>query len=92
VFAQRRVRLVQIGAMAGPTIALSADALRTSDLEIYGGSDGISPAPVAAASDQAWDWIAQDKLHLQIERAALKDIVRAWQRKDVQGKRMVVVS
>src|SRR5215208_7734643 len=42
-FAQRRVRLVQIGEMAGPTISLPADALRTSGLEICGGGAGISP-------------------------------------------------
>jgi NADPH:quinone reductase-like Zn-dependent oxidoreductase len=32
----RRIRLVEIGEMAGPTISLAAAALRSSGLEIYG--------------------------------------------------------
>jgi NADPH:quinone reductase-like Zn-dependent oxidoreductase len=91
VFAQRRVRLVQIGEMAGPTISLSADALRTSGLEICGGGAGVSPEAISAATDQVWDWIAQDKLHMEIEQVPLRDVERVWQRTDVQGKRIVII-
>ena len=90
VFAQR-VRLVQIGEMAGPTISLSADALRTSGLEICGGGAGVSAEAISAATDQVWDWIAQDKLHMEIEQVPLRDVERAWQRTDVQGKRIVII-
>lgn len=90
-FAQRRVRLIQIGEMAGPTISLSADALRTSGLEIRGVGADISPEAISAATDQVWDWIAQDKLHIEIEPVPLKDVEHAWRRTDVQGKRIVVV-
>ena len=90
-FAQRRVRLIQIGEMAGPTISLPADALRTSGLEIYGAGAGISPEAIAAATDQVWEWIAQDRLHIEIDQIPLKDVERAWQRTDVQGKRIVII-
>jgi NADPH:quinone reductase-like Zn-dependent oxidoreductase len=90
-FAPRRVRLIQIGEMAGPTIALSADAIRTSGLEIFGAGAGISPEAIAVATNQVWDWIAQDKLHMQIEQVPLKDVEHAWQRTDLQGKRIVVI-
>lgn len=40
--ARQRVRLVQIGEMAGPTISLAAAALRTSELEILGAGSGSS--------------------------------------------------
>src|SRR5262249_33591726 len=46
-FATHRVRLVQIGEMAGPTISLAAEALRTSGLEILGASSGTTPEAVA---------------------------------------------
>jgi NADPH:quinone reductase-like Zn-dependent oxidoreductase len=38
-----RVRLVQVGQMAGPTIALPADVLRSSGLEILGSGPGTHP-------------------------------------------------
>src|SRR5258708_4599334 len=44
--AASRTRLVEIGEMAGPTIALSAAALRSSGLELYG-SGGRRVAPPA---------------------------------------------
>jgi NADPH:quinone reductase-like Zn-dependent oxidoreductase len=38
-----RIRLVEIGEMAGPTVSLSAAALRSSGLEIYGSGGGSVP-------------------------------------------------
>jgi NADPH2:quinone reductase len=90
-FARRRVRLVQIGEMAGSTISLSADALRTSGLEICGGGAGISAEAISTATDQVWDWIAQDRLHMAIEQVSLRDVEHAWQRTDLQGKRIVII-
>src|SRR5262245_44998195 len=46
-FARGRIRLVQIGEAAGPTITLSADALRTSGLEIIGAGAGLTPEAIA---------------------------------------------
>src|SRR5258705_10066077 len=40
-----RIRLVEIGEMAGPTIALSAAALRSSGLELYGSGGRQTPPP-----------------------------------------------
>jgi NADPH2:quinone reductase len=89
-FAQRRVRLLQIGEMAGPTISLSADALRTSGLEIYGAGN-IPPEAIPEAVNQAWEWIRQGKLHADIEQVPLKDVESAWQRTDLHGKRIVII-
>lgn len=90
-FAKQRVRLVQIGEMAGPTISLAAEALRTSGLEILGASSGITPAAVADGTQQVWEWIKADKLQADIEQVPLKDVESAWQRTDVHGKRLVIV-
>ncbi len=90
-FAKHRIRLVQIGDMAGPTISLSADALRTSGLEIVGGADGVTPEAVTEGTAQVWDWLKAGKLRADIEQVPLKDVERAWQRTDVHGKRLVIV-
>ena len=90
-FAKHRVRLVQIGETAGPLIALSADALRTSGLEIYGAGAGASSETMAEGSNLVWNWIKEGKLHIDVELVPLKDVESAWQRTDVQGKRLVIV-
>jgi len=90
-FARHRVRLVQIGEMAGPTVALAAEALRTSGLEILGASAGITPEAVAEGTQQVWEWIKAGKLQADIEQMPLKEIENAWKRTDVQGKRIVIL-
>lgn len=88
---QQRIRLIQIGEKAGQTISLSADALRTSGLEISGGATGITPETIAEGTAQVWEWVKEDKLHMDIETVPLQDIENAWKRTDFQGKRIVIV-
>ncbi len=90
-FAPKRVRLVQIGDKAGTTISLSADAIRTSGLEIIGASAGISPDAIAEGTNQVWDWIKAHQLQMDIEQAPLRDIESVWKRTDFQGRRIVVI-
>lgn len=90
-FAKRRIRLVQIGEKAGTNISLSSGALRTTGLEIMGASSGITPKVLKEGTNQVWNWIQHDKLHLDIEKIALHDIEAAWKRDDFQGKRAVVI-
>ncbi len=87
----KRVRLVQIGEAAGSTISLSADALRTSGLEIYGAAAGISAEAMAESANQVMDWIKAGRLRADIERVPLKDVERAWERTDLHGKRIVIM-
>jgi NADPH:quinone reductase-like Zn-dependent oxidoreductase len=90
-FAKHRVRLVQIGEMAGPKISLAADALRTSGLEILGAGGGLTPEAIAEGTHQVWEWIKAGKLQVEIEQVPLKDVESAWKRTDVYGKRIVIV-
>ncbi len=90
-FAKHSIRLVQIGETAGATLSLSADALRTSGLEIKGGGGGITPEAIAEGTQQVWEWIQAGKLQADIEQTPLQDIESAWQRSDVQGKRIVII-
>lgn len=90
-FARQRVRLVQIGDMAGATIALPAEALRTSGLEIVGAGGGITPEAVGEGTQLVWDWIKTGKLSADLEQMPLKEVERAWKRTDIHGKRIVLV-
>jgi NADPH:quinone reductase-like Zn-dependent oxidoreductase len=90
-FAKHRVRLVQIGEMAGPKISLAADALRTSGLEILGAGGGLTPEAIAEGTHQVWEWIKAGKLQAEIEQVPLTDVESAWKRTDVYGKRIVIV-
>jgi NADPH2:quinone reductase len=87
-----RIRLVEIGEMAGPTIALSAAALRSSGLELYGGGGGsIAPKAIFDAFPQIWALAASGKLRIEIEQAPLADVETAWRREDLPGRRLVVI-
>ena len=85
------VRLIQIGDMAGPTISLSAAALRSSGIEIYGSGGGSVPhTAIFETFPQLWELAAAGKLHIDVEPVPLADIERAWQRTDSAGRRVVV--
>jgi len=85
------VRLVQIGEKAGTTISLSADAIRTSGLQIFGAAMGITPEAAGEATGQVWEWLKANQLQMNIERVLLKDIEKTWKRTDFEGKRIVIV-
>src|SRR4029077_1202316 len=85
-----RIRLVEVGEMAGPTIALPAAALRSSGLELYGSGGGSIPhSAIFAASPQVWGLPARGKLSIDTEQAPLADVETAWQREDLRGRRLV---
>jgi NADPH:quinone reductase-like Zn-dependent oxidoreductase len=85
------VRLVQIGEKAGTRISLSADSLRTSGLEIRGGAAGITAEAMGEGTNQVWEWLKANKLHMAIEQVPLREIESVWRRTDFQGKRIVIV-
>lgn len=82
-------RLVQIGESAGPDLRLTADALRTSGLEIYGA--GRNAAAMPAAYQQVVDWVRGGALTIPVAVMPLSRIAQAWTRTDLRGRRLVVV-
>src|SRR5216684_4439144 len=87
-----RIRLVEIGEMAGPTIALSAAALRSSGLELYGSGGGSVPhEAIFEAFTQVWALATGGKLRIKTEPVPLADVESAWQRRDLDGRRLVIV-
>jgi NADPH2:quinone reductase len=87
-FAKRRIRYVQIGESAGPTISLSANMVRTSGLEFTAAAN-ISGEVVRDAMQIVWGWIGDRKLSIEIESMPLRDIAAAWNRR-VSGGRIVI--
>jgi len=87
-----RTRLVEVGEMAGPTIALPAAALRSSGLELYGGGGGSIPAKaIFDAFPQIWALAARGKLRIDIKQAPLADVEAVWRRQDSPGHRLVII-
>lgn len=87
---EQRTRLVQIGEKAGSEIQLPAGALRTSGLEIYGGSTGITPDTLQEGTNMVWEWAKEKKLQMDMEVIPLQHIESIWQHSDFEGKRVVV--
>ncbi len=87
-----RVRLIEIGEMAGPAIRLPAAALRSSAVEIYGSGGGgiVPPKAIFEAIPQVWSLAAQGKLRIDIEKVPLADVGKVW-RHDSKGRRVVLV-
>ena len=84
-------RLIQVGESAGPALTLTADSLRTSGVEIYGVSRGLSAATMGEVYGQIVQWAQTGALTFDVEKVPLSDIETAWQRTDLRGKRLVVV-
>jgi NADPH2:quinone reductase len=88
----RGVRLIEIGEMAGPTISLPADALRSSGIEISGAGGGSVPHGVIFdAFPKMWALAASGQLHIDTERVPLADVESAWRRNDLPGRRLVII-
>src|SRR5438093_1269582 len=88
----RRIRLVEIGEMAGPHISLAAAALRSSGLEIYGsGGGGISYQAIFDTIPQIWALAVSGKLRIDTEGVPLASVENAWLREDVHGRRLVII-
>jgi NADPH2:quinone reductase len=86
------VRLIQIGDMAGPTISLSAAALRSSGIEIYGSGGGSVPhTAIFETFPKLWELAAAGNLHIDTEAVPLADIENAWRRNDSAGRRLVII-
>jgi NADPH2:quinone reductase len=89
-FAKQRVKYIQIGQKAGSHISLPASALRTSGLELMG-IGKISFEVVQEEIKQVWNWISEGRVFMDIEKVPLADIADAWQRDDLEGKRLVII-
>ena len=88
-----RVRIVEIGEMAGADIRLPAAALRSSGIELYGsGGGGIVPhQAIFDAFPQLWSLAANGKLRMDLETVPLTEIEMVWEKQNSQGRRIVLI-
>jgi NADPH:quinone reductase-like Zn-dependent oxidoreductase len=85
-----RVRLVEVGQIAGPTISLPADVLRSSGLEILGSGPGTIPlAEIIAAIPEFMAIAATGDLPIDIDEIPLAEVEAAWNRGSGGGHRVV---
>lgn len=86
------LRLIEIGDSAGPAISLSAHALRSSGIEIYGSGGGgsIPHTAIFETFPKLWELAARRKLRIDTERVPLAEVEEAWRRNDAAGRRLVL--
>jgi NADPH:quinone reductase-like Zn-dependent oxidoreductase len=84
-----RVRLIDVGQAAGPTLTLPADVLRSSGLEIIGSGAGTIPLEdIVEAIPEFMTVAATVDLPIDLEEVPLAQVHTAWQRAD-DGRRIV---
>ena len=84
-----RIRYVQIGNSAGPTISLAAATLRSTALELLGsGLGSASLQEIMKAVSEFLQAAAQSQFHIPTKVFALRDIESAWTASD-KGARLV---
>lgn len=86
----KRIRYIPIGAMAGAGAYVTGEMLRTSGL-VLSGMGIVTAEEISAGSNQVWEWIRGNRLHMDIEKVPLADIEKAWLRNDLAGKRLVII-
>jgi len=86
-----RVRLVEVGESAGPTITLPAGVLRSSGLEILG--SGAGTIPIQRMFEVLPEFVAhvvEGEFRIDVERVPLSEVEEAWSR-DRRGPRPVII-
>lgn len=78
----RRLRYIQIGSAAGPTITLPGATLRSSGLELLGSGFGSVPIDrIFAALAVFLQEAAREPFRIEIQTAPLSDVERLWNEK-----------
>lgn len=77
--AARRIRYVQIGNTAGPTISLAAATLRSSGVELLGSGFGsASMEQILEAVSKLFQEAAKNPFQNAVRTAPLRDVERMW--------------
>jgi NADPH:quinone reductase-like Zn-dependent oxidoreductase len=87
--AARRIRYVQIGNSAGPTISLAGATLRSSGLELLGSGFGsASLEQILQAVKELFQEAAKKPFQNAVKAAPLRDVEAMWNNKE-EGVRLV---
>ncbi len=91
----RRIRVVTVGEMAGPSFSLPSGLLRSTKIELLGSGIGsISREEIdqymKSELPRLFGLAAAGQIKMDIETARLEDIEAAWQQEVAAGKRLVI--
>lgn len=91
-----QIRIVSVGSMAGKSINLDSEALRSSAIEIVGSGFGSLSEEDFDRYDQEilpemFDLAARGKLTMDLHEGKLEDIESLWDKKIDSGKRLVII-
>ena len=88
----RALRWIQIGAVAGPTLALPSVALRGANLQLLGNGQGaVSPRGYAAALPSLVAALLSGAFDVHAHPMALHDVTSAWAAREEPGTRTVLL-
>jgi NADPH:quinone reductase-like Zn-dependent oxidoreductase len=88
----REMNWIQIGAVAGPTLALPSVALRSANFRVQGvGQGAISARGYLAEFPSLIEEIDTGALDVAVRPVQLRDIESVWTEPEVSGERIVVV-
>lgn len=90
-----RVRIVSVGSLAGHTIELDSETLRSSDIQILGSGFGsLSEEDLEKYRTQIipeiFQMAADDKITVDLEVDSLENIESLWNKEIQSGKRLVI--
>jgi NADPH:quinone reductase-like Zn-dependent oxidoreductase len=88
----RALDWIQIGAMAGPTVALASVALRSANLRIQGNGQGaVSTGVYLAELPSLVDEIGTGTIDVNVRRIPLAEVEATWGDPEVPGVRTVLI-
>ncbi|AWS44271.1 zinc-binding alcohol dehydrogenase family protein [Streptosporangium sp. 'caverna'] len=88
---EHETRIVQVGDIAGPTLELPADALRSVPVTLTG-SGGFVPMEVRTeAFGKLCEFAASGAIKIAVEEVPLAEVEEAWRRGDRDGRRQVLI-
>lgn len=91
-----RTRYITVGEMAGPAITLKSGTLRATPIELLGvGGGSVPKEEIGRAMTEVLPVLfalaAEGRIKIDTEAIPLANVGEAWERGDVDGKRVVMV-
>jgi NADPH:quinone reductase-like Zn-dependent oxidoreductase len=88
----RALDWIQIGSVAGPTMALPSVALRSANLRVVGSGQGsVSLRDIVGELPALMKEIAEGALRVEVTRVPLSQVEAAWSAPAPDGKRVVLI-
>jgi NADPH:quinone reductase-like Zn-dependent oxidoreductase len=89
----RAITWVQVGSIAGPTMALLSVALRSTNLRVVGSGQGSVPvSDIVGELPRLIEELASGRLTVTTIRVPLSDVEKTWTEPGLQGQRIVFVT